>query len=140
MEYGYDVVCGIYLFLLAWKDAITQNISLKWIMIGSGLLLMFFFLIEPRLIDVILGASVGILFLGISRWTKEAIGYGDSLLMTLLGAYLGIWGILNTMLIASILCGIVVLIGFATKQIKNSSRIPFLPFVFVGFVGNILWM
>ena len=37
------------------------------------------------------GIAVGLCFLGISRLTGEGIGYGDSIMILLLGIYLGIW-------------------------------------------------
>ena len=40
------------------------------------------------------GIAVGLCFLGISRLTGEGIGYGDSIMILLLGIYLGIWKLL----------------------------------------------
>lgn len=52
------------------------------------------------------GAVVGVLFLIISKCTKEAIGYGDSWMILLLGVYLGLWNILWLLSIAFVLSGV----------------------------------
>ena len=46
------------------------------------------------------GGLSGILFLWISKITNEAIGYGDSLAILILGIYLGIWGLLEVLMTA----------------------------------------
>ena len=37
------------------------------------------------------GGLIGMIFIGISKITREAIGYGDSLAILILGIYLGVW-------------------------------------------------
>ena len=37
------------------------------------------------------GIGVGVLFLLVSKVTEEAIGYGDSVAIMILGGYLGFW-------------------------------------------------
>lgn len=41
------------------------------------------------------GAAVGMVFLIVSRVTKESVGYGDSLGILALGIYAGLWNILE---------------------------------------------
>ena len=43
------------------------------------------------------GAGVGILFLLVSKVTREGFGYGDSWAILALGIYLGLWGVLDVL-------------------------------------------
>ena len=43
------------------------------------------------------GGLIGMIFIGISKITREAIGYGDSLAILILGIYLGVWGLLEVL-------------------------------------------
>lgn len=81
------------------------------------------------------GALVGVLFFLIGKCTKEAIGYGDSWLMLLLGVYLGAMQLLQLLLIASVVAGIMSLFFLWKKRWKKTVAIPFVPFLVVGYLG-----
>lgn len=78
---------------------------------------------------------VGVLFLIISKCTKEAIGYGDSWMILLLGVYLGLWNILWLLSIAFVLSG--VMSAFVLRKNKYFSKVsfPFIPFLAVSYAG-----
>jgi leader peptidase (prepilin peptidase)/N-methyltransferase len=81
------------------------------------------------------GALVGVLFFLIGKCTKEAIGYGDSWLMLLLGVYLGAMQLLQLLFIASVVAGIMSLFFLWKKRWKKTVAIPFVPFLVVGYLG-----
>mgnify|MGYP000600478300 CR=1 FL=1 len=43
------------------------------------------------------GIGVGVLFLLVSKVTEEAIGYGDSVAIMILGGYLGFWKVVGVL-------------------------------------------
>lgn len=71
------------------------------------------------------GGLSGILFLWISKITNEAIGYGDSLAILILGIYLGIWGLLEVLMTAFFILGIIGLICVVIKRKKKKERTCF---------------
>ena len=77
------------------------------------------------------GGAVGILFLIISRSTGEAFGYGDSILILVMGSFLGFWNILSVLTAAFLLAA--VFSGFTRK-----SAFPFVPFLTAAYLGGIL--
>lgn len=84
-----------------------------------------------RLTEICAGIGVGLLFLAVSRITEEAIGYGDSIAITILGGYVGFWNIVGTLAVAffiSGVCSIVLAVRGRTKII------PFFPFLTLGYV------
>lgn len=86
----------------------------------------------------IAGLIMGIFFLFLSKWTKEAIGYGDSWLITLLGIYLGVEKLLWVLFIASFLAAIASLYQMWRQNWNRNGSLPFVPFLSMGAVGVIL--
>ncbi len=79
------------------------------------------------------GAAISVFLWGVSRVTAGAIGEGDALIYAVTGAALGFW--LNLELLAvslffSAVAGIALLIA---RRVSAKSRIPFVPFVAVGY-------
>lgn len=74
------------------------------------------------------GGLSGILFLWISKITNEAIGYGDSLAILILGIYLGIWGLLEVLMTAFFILGIIGLICVVIKRKRKDLLFLFIHF------------
>lgn len=84
------------------------------------------------------GALMGILFLLISKCTKEAIGYGDSWLILLLGIHMGYLRAIGVLFAASLLAGIASLFFLWKCNWKKTATLPFVPFLSISFLGAIL--
>lgn len=95
------------------------------------------------------GIAVGLCFLGISRLTREGIGYGDSIVILVLGIYLGIWKLLVVLAGAFFLLALaaVALISYYSvrgksmvrgaagmKKISRKYALPFYPFLTCGYI------
>lgn len=88
-------------------------------------------------VDLILlagGIGVGALFLIVSRVTEEGIGYGDSWAVLILGIYLGIWELLETLAGAFLLLAAFSAVCMVVKKMSGKVRIPFLPFLAAGYL------
>lgn len=83
---------------------------------------------------VVTGGMLGIIFLWISKITGEAIGYGDSLAILVLGIYLGIWGVLEVLATSFFLLGVLGLICIVLGKKKKQLAFPFYPFLTVGYL------
>lgn len=132
----------LYLGAVALWDIRMKKIPV-W-MIGLGVTLALFWNLTVREIPGELawsGAAVGILFLIIGKVTDEALGYGDGLVIFILGIYLGFWRLLAVLTGAYFLAavfagGILIRKGFCAKKFKSS--FPFLPFLAAAYVFVIL--
>lgn len=81
------------------------------------------------------GISIGFVFLLFSKGTREKFGYGDSLMILLLGAFLGMWKIIYLLVLAfcgSAIFSIILLIG---KRGMIQKEFPFIPFMALGYLG-----
>lgn len=78
------------------------------------------------------GVVAGGIFALISLATKGAIGMGDAKLFACIGLFLGLQGVLVTMLISTILSGIAGLVLLTFRIRSGKSTMPFAPFIMVG--------
>lgn len=84
------------------------------------------------------GVFMGLLFLLISKVTGEAIGYGDSWLILLLGIHMGYLRAIGVLFVASMLAGIASLFFLWKCNWKRTATLPFVPFLSISYLGAIL--
>ena len=84
------------------------------------------------------GAGVGILFLLVSKVTREGFGYGDSWAILALGIYLGLWRVLDVLAGTFCLLAAASLICLTAKKMSRKHTIPFIPFLAAGYLLSVL--
>ena len=84
------------------------------------------------------GIFLGSLFFIISKITKEAIGYGDSWLILLLGVYMGYLRAIGVLFTASVLAGLVSVFFLWKRHWKRTATLPFVPFLSISYLGAML--
>src|SRR3990167_2139661 len=119
----------------------TITLSTLWI----GLLANTFTLFTP-LHQSVWAAAMGYVILWLSAWLflhirhKQGMGHGDFKMMAMAGAWLGIYGMLNTLLLAVIVGAVLSLLLMAVKLIQWQRPIPFGPFIglaaWITFITN----
>lgn len=132
------VIVLMWLALLSIEDWSTRSVSVKGLLCGGiGTLIYLGVTITQvsELTNHINGGLCGIIFLLISKCTKEALGYGDSVVLLILGLYLGIWDFLEVGFLAFVFSGIYGVIHM--KRQTESKTIPFIPFILGGYVVKI---
>lgn len=81
----------------------------------------------------------GLFFLLVGRCTKEKVGYGDGLMLTVIGLITGgyqCFAVLCSALVFSAVFGLVLLI---LHKAEKDSRVAFVPFLVIG-MGVIFWI
>jgi len=84
------------------------------------------------------GAVLGMVFLLISKCTRESIGYGDSWLILLLGIQLGYLKAISVLFAASLLAGVASLFFLWKRNWKRDTSLPFVPFLSISYLGAML--
>ena len=75
------------------------------------------------------GILTGLLFLGLSFITKEAVGKGDAVMIMLTGAALGFSATAAVLCIGFLLLSLISLVLVVVKKYGRKERIPFFPFL-----------
>ena len=129
----------IMLFLLGicgWRDYREKQIPLTLLLAMSvAVALLAVFCPKESLGSQIGGAVLGILFFFVSSLTKQAIGYGDSWLILILGVHLGLALALQLLLLASFVAGVSSLFLLIKSRWNKRISIPFVPFMVLGYLG-----
>ena len=81
------------------------------------------------------GGALGMMLFVVSTVTKEAIGYGDSWLILLLGVQLGILRVLQLLFAASILAVIFAVFYLWVRKWNRDATLPFVPFLTIAYLG-----
>ena len=79
---------------------------------------------------------MGTVFLAVSKVTEEAFGYGDSVLILIMGGFLGFWDILALLTGAFILAAAFSLILLIRSRFQRKDTFPFVPFLTAAYLGG----
>lgn len=101
---------------------------------GAAVLLYQIFFSEVFLWEFLSGVGAGILFLLLSRVTKEGMGYGDSWGILILGGFLGFKRLLTVLVTAFFLLAIAAVILLSRKKMTRKCSIAFFPFLTSGYI------
>ncbi len=136
-----NLLVSIYLLWGMIQDLKEKKISLVYIKIGAGLGVLFLLWEmgsqKVKIADILFSFLPGVLFLIISKITKEKIGAGDGLLFLVLGCCLGskvTWTLWQLALLLSSVFSFVMLI---MKKYRAESQVAFVPFVWIAHI--FLW-
>tara|TARA_Y100001968_G_scaffold194028_1_gene177963 strand:- start:641 stop:1465 length:825 start_codon:yes stop_codon:yes gene_type:complete len=96
-------------------------------------------LLKEHILAAIIGISLFRLISYISQriFKKPALGLGDSNLVAMVGAWLGLEGMIITIFLTFITAGIYVLVGLTLSQLHPGQEIPLGPFII--FNGYSIW-
>lgn len=84
------------------------------------------------------GATLGILLLAAAFFTREAIGFGDGLLICITGIYLGFWENLSLLFTGAVCCVGILGIAVLAGRLKMADRVPLVPFLLLAFIGKMI--
>lgn len=128
---------ALYLLVLAVMDIKKKKIRLSFLL--YGFLFIPAVLVCTSQVPVILnaaGGAVGLAFIGVSRVTGESFGYGDSILITIMGSFLGFWNILTLLMTAFGMAAVYSIILLIKNDFKSKDSFPFVPFLAAAYIGG----
>lgn len=133
-----DWVICTFLIICSVSDIRTRKISTVFL-VGMSVVTVLFCLVskDRSIVDMAGGIGIGAGFWLLSKYTKEAVGYGDSWIILLLGGYMGGRRTVELLMIAFFLAGISALVGIQFRKWNRKSTIPFVPFLTAAYVGVI---
>lgn len=127
--------CVLYLGVLAILDWKTKKIPLGLVVIGM-VSACGFQLISKDLPFLLIaaGGAVGLVFLAVSKVTEEAFGYGDSMVIGVLGIYLGFWNLLSMLVLTFLLAAMTAMFVLVKQKFHRKSVLPFVPFLACSYI------
>jgi len=133
------IICLMILILLSVKDIQVHKVPSSVLFVAGTACLVYQLIIGKMHIVLILGGmGIGLLFLIISKVTREGIGYGDSYGILILGSFLGLWDILMVVAIAFFLLLCVTIPMLCLKKMSRTCALAFYPFLTLGYIGVLL--
>ena len=135
---GSMVLLGV-LAITAYRDYKEKSIYL-YLPIAAGVIgvLLHIFFWERDLPDMLLGAGIGGCVLLLAWVSKESIGAGDGIMLMVSGIYLGFWENLELFFSALLLVGVLALFLMVVKKKRRDYRVPFLPFLLVAYLFQLI--
>lgn len=130
-------IFAVYLLILAVMDIRKKNLHLLFLLSGfcvsavGGL-----FGREIPLIMLAAGGAIGVVFMVVSKVTEEAFGYGDSILIGVMGSFLGFWNILYVLVAAFSMAAVFSGVMMIRKHFNRKSVFPFVPFLTAAYIGG----
>ena len=93
------------------------------------------FLSDVSMPEAAAGTAVGTGFVLVSKATREAFGYADSILILILGIFLGIWELFVLLAAAFSMAALFAAAGLAAGKFSRRISIPFIPFLALSYAG-----
>ena len=134
-----QLLFAVYMIVLMLMDIKWKKLSLAALM--SGFIILTAGFLCGRNIHVMLlaaGAGVGIVFIVVSRVTEEAFGYGDSILILIMGGFIGFWNILSLLVAAFSMAALFSIFMLLRKKFHRKSAFPFVPFLTAAYIGGMI--
>ena len=129
----------VYIAALAVMDFKYRKLPLKTLL--SGLFIAAAGCLCGREISPVLlatGGCMGIVFLRISRVSGESFGYGDSILILVMGMFLGFGNIIYLLMGAFSMAAVFSIVMLIKTQFSRKSAFPFVPFLAAAYIGGML--
>ncbi len=132
-----QVIWGIFLLIGGVYDWKKRYISHYLLIIGCIVAFISICVVQEGKAHI-MGVLIGSIFIIISKLTDQALGYGDSIICVLIGIGLGANVLIECCTIGFFICSIICLIGVRLKKISRKSEVPFLPFLFCGYIMRLV--
>lgn len=133
------IVLGIVLFLLSVEDIKTKRISfIKLAGFIPIVIMQWSFGVNLSLIQIVGGILLGVGVILLSYVTQGKIGLADGICLMFLGEILGFTDVCFIFIVALFLVVGVAVILLVLKKAKWKTELPFLPFLFLGYVSVLL--
>ena len=128
-------IAAVLLILGSIRDIRKRSLPV-WTLYAVEILVMIWGVWKQEVVwwEIAGGILIGAVFLGISKWTGEALGYADSGLILILGSYLGMWNLMILLLIAFSVAAFYAAMGMVIGNFHRKFSVPFIPFLTLGYL------
>lgn len=133
-----NIVILIALGLLTIEDIKRRKVNLKICIVAEIMILIVDLLMNKEIWIISGGLVWGISFFLISKVSKEALGYGDDIVIFIIGSALGFVATFQILLFSFLIAGALCILIMAVKRMRLRIELPFVPFLLLGTTINLL--
>ena len=138
MKIVIQIAFGIYLLVLAVIDIKNKKLPITVLLAGVIFVPAFMLVCsEMGLRHHIFGLIPGVVFFLISFVSRGQVGSADCLIILLSGACLGIGMIVVMLSVAFVSIALTSLMMLAARKLNRKSTLPFIPFIFLGYIVSV---
>ena len=130
-----QIMCMVLLVLCSIIDIRKRQLPLVILEVGGGAAVVAQLLYGKDYFLFIGGIMIGLFFCAISKVTGEGLGYGDSLLILVLGMFLGLWEIIYLLVLSFLLAAGFAIVYMIMNRYRKRLAFPFVPFLMLGYMG-----
>ena len=137
-----DIANGIMLGILGGfsvYDLIYKKVLIRAVLIFGAAVLGYRMYAGAGLGELLAGLVPGMLLLLTAFCTKESIGYGDGMVLCVLGLFLGMRQSLAVCGMALVFAAVSAMIRLVFKRAGRKTELPFLPCLFAGYLLSLVW-
>lgn len=128
-----EIVLGILLGIQGCIDLKNKEIPLWLSLVGGGVGVIFCIKEGRGVVEVLIACGLGIVTLLFSKITKEVIGYGDGILLIVMGIYLSFEELISVVMVAFGIAGVVALVLLVVFRKNSKYELPFVPFLSLAY-------
>lgn len=131
------VIIGIILLIQSICDIRWKKIPILVTVAGAVIGIILFFFKDISMIEAGLSFFPGICCLLFSKSSREALGYGDSLLLCVMGFFYSVEELLLILLMAIGFAGIAAILLLVVLKKHRKYEMAFVPFLFMAYGVNV---
>ena len=128
------VAAGVFLMIKGFWDLKYKRIPLHTTLVGGAIGLICLMIEKRTQFTFLYSFLPGIVLLLLGKLSKGAIGYGDGIVVLTLGLFCKGNELLMILLLALVFAGVVGLVLLVVFKKKGKYEIPFVPFLFLGWI------
>lgn len=136
---GEELVMLGSLIVLSGMDLRTKKIPLMPVLVLGVVFFVYRMWNGVPLLDVAVGVIPGGILLLVSAITEESIGYGDGLVLLVLGVLCGATKAVAVFGMALLLAAVLSMVLLALKRVGRKTELPFLPCLCAGYLLFLVW-
>lgn len=132
-----EILMSLWLLFCGWQDFKEKKISIVMLAAGSCLSVIFLAAGGISVTSRLLGLGTGLLLLLLSKLLKGQIGLGDGIVICITGLCLGFRDNLGLFVFSLTIAAFMSLVLLLLKKAGKKDTIPFIPFIFLSYLGGL---
>ena len=130
----FGILVGFSMYDLKWRKVNVAAV----VLLGVAVFI-YRICISTEAAELMLGMVPGLVVLLVSYVTGESIGFGDGMMLCVLGLFFGIKQTLAVFGMALVLCAVLAILLLVCKRANKKTELPFLPCLCAGYLLSLLW-